>query len=43
MKNDKNQTNPTPWQRPEIKILTISSGTQQNGPKDPPDFESQQS
>ncbi|MDZ7717559.1 MAG: hypothetical protein U5K72_01915 [Balneolaceae bacterium] len=43
MKNNNNQPTPAPWQKPEITTLSISVGTQQSGPKDPPDYESQAS
>jgi len=36
----KNPTNTLKnWTKPELKTLSISRDTKQDGPKDPPDFE----
>lgn len=32
-----------PWIKPELKTLSISKDTKQDGPKDPPDYEPQAS
>lgn len=44
MNDDKQQCNRTPWQSPELKTLSISRDTKQDGgPKDPPDYQPQAS
>lgn len=40
----KNQSNSLKtWTKPQLKTLSISRDTEQNGPKDPPDFDQQES